>query len=348
MRDEGPHLAAALDEAVTIARTAGARLQVSHCKAAGRTAHGGGPMLLERLAAARLEGVDAQGDQYPYDAGATVLSTLLPPAVAAGGTEAMRARLRDPAARAALRAQAERGGIGDGSWAEADPADVLLTGHTRPGRGRPDAGRRGRRPRPLGRPLRAGRRRPGGGHRHPPDARGRRAGHLASPLVGIGSDNGPPAGLQHPRTWGCFPRLLGRYVREEQVLTWEQADPQGHLAGGPPVPAGRPRPAGRGGGGRPVRVRPGHRRPRTAPTSTPTSPPPGSSTWSWPATWWSSTASSPAAAPAGCSGAPAGATRPMTGPGTGPSRVPAHDPRRTGAATATATGSGASGCGPSG
>ena len=177
MRDEGPHLEAALDEAVTIARTAGVRLQVSHCKAAGRTAHGRRPMLLERLAAARLEGVDAQGDQYPYDAGATVLSTLLPPAVAAGGTEAMRARLRDPEARAALRAQAERGGIGDGTWVEADPADVLLTGHTRLHRGRPDAGRRGRRPRPLGRPLRPGRRRPGGRHRHPPDARGRRAGH---------------------------------------------------------------------------------------------------------------------------------------------------------------------------
>ena len=46
---------------------------------------------------------------------------------------------------------------------------------------------------------------------------------MASPLVGVGSDNGPPTGLEHPRTWGCFPRLLGRYVRDLQVLTWEQA-----------------------------------------------------------------------------------------------------------------------------
>ena len=67
MRDEAPTWAA-LDEAVTIAATAEARLQVSHCKAAGRAAHGSGG-LLERLAAARLDGVDAQGDQYPYDAG---------------------------------------------------------------------------------------------------------------------------------------------------------------------------------------------------------------------------------------------------------------------------------------
>jgi N-acyl-D-amino-acid deacylase len=46
---------------------------------------------------------------------------------------------------------------------------------------------------------------------------------LTSPLVGVGSDSLAPTGLEHPRTWGCFPRLLGRYVREEQVLTWEQA-----------------------------------------------------------------------------------------------------------------------------
>jgi N-acyl-D-amino-acid deacylase len=46
---------------------------------------------------------------------------------------------------------------------------------------------------------------------------------MASPLVGVGSDSLHPSGLQHPRTWGCFPRLLGRYVREAGVLSWEQA-----------------------------------------------------------------------------------------------------------------------------
>jgi N-acyl-D-amino-acid deacylase len=187
------------------------------------TANGMAGRLLERLAAARLDGVDAQGDQYPYDAGATVLSTLLPPAVAAGGTEAMLARLRDPAARAQLRAQAERGGVGDGTWAEADPGDVLLTSHR-------DAG-------VVGRTLAeaAGARDPwetlcdlvaddpGAGIvirlMHEDDVRA----IMASPIVGVGSDSGPPTGLEHPRTWGCFPRLLGRYVRELGLLTWEQA-----------------------------------------------------------------------------------------------------------------------------
>jgi N-acyl-D-amino-acid deacylase len=223
MRDEGAHLAAALDEAVTIAAAAGVRLQVSHCKAAGRAAHGSAGMLLERLAAARLAGVDAQGDQYPYDAGATVLSALLPPAVAAGGTGPMLARLRDPAARAALRAQAERGGVGDGTWASADPADVLLTGHRDQAQ--------------VGRTLAEA-----AGGRDPWDTlcdlvaddpaativiRLMREDDvraiMRSPLVGVGSDNGPPGGLEHPRTWGCFPRLLGHYVRDLEVLTWEQA-----------------------------------------------------------------------------------------------------------------------------
>jgi N-acyl-D-amino-acid deacylase len=223
MRDEGANLDAALEEAVAIARASGARLQVSHCKAAGRAAHGSAGRLLERLAAARLDGVDAQGDQYPYDAGATVLSSLLPPAVAAGGTEAMRARLRDPAARAGLRAQAERGGVGDGGWALADPGDVLVTGHRDPG--------------VAGRTLAEA-----AGGRDPWDRLCELVADdpaativirlmreddvraiMASPLVGVGSDSLAPSGLGHPRTWGCFPRLLGRYVRELGVLSWEQA-----------------------------------------------------------------------------------------------------------------------------
>jgi N-acyl-D-amino-acid deacylase len=46
---------------------------------------------------------------------------------------------------------------------------------------------------------------------------------MGDPLIAVGSDNGPPIGMQHPRTWGCFPRVLGTYVREQGVLTWEQA-----------------------------------------------------------------------------------------------------------------------------
>ncbi|MFD0592818.1 hypothetical protein ACFQZ4_09880 [Catellatospora coxensis] len=99
LRNEDDRLAEALDEAIAIATQARVRLQVSHCKVAGKANHGGGKALLAKLHAARLAGVDVRGDQYPYRAGGTFLNALLPGAALVGGTEAMRARLADPAER---------------------------------------------------------------------------------------------------------------------------------------------------------------------------------------------------------------------------------------------------------
>ena len=227
MRDEGRYVEDAIDEAVAIARAGGVRLQISHCKAAGRAAHGKSAALLERIEAARLAGVDVMGDQYPYLAGGTVLLALLPNRAAEGGAAAMTARLADPAYRVALRADAERADPGDGMWGSTTPAQVIVTGHRDPdavGRTVADlAAQRGQAENPFDTlcdlvaddptamiviEMMA-----------EPDVRA----IMASPLVGIGSDNGPPIGLQHPRTYGCFPRLLGTYVREQEVLTWEEA-----------------------------------------------------------------------------------------------------------------------------
>lgn len=226
MRDEGRFVEDAIDEAVAVARAGGIRLQISHCKAAGRAAHGKSTALLDRIAAARLAGVDAMGDQYPYLAGGTVLLALLPNRAAEGGAGPMTARLADPGYRVGLRADAERGDPGDGMWANTTPAQVIVTGHRDPdavGRTVADlaAGRDGDDPFDTLCDLVVA---------DPaamiviemmaePDVRA----IMASPLVGIGSDNGPPMGLQHPRTYGCFPRLLGTYVREQQVITWEEA-----------------------------------------------------------------------------------------------------------------------------
>src|SRR5690606_28129173 len=127
MRDEGSALGRALDEAIEIARRARVRLQVSHCKVAGRRNHGGAGMLLDKLRRAREEGVDVRGDQYPYTAGSTVLAALLPPSALAGG--GVRELLGSPAERARLRAVAEAGGTGAGLWQDSTPAGVLVTSH---------------------------------------------------------------------------------------------------------------------------------------------------------------------------------------------------------------------------
>ncbi|TDD12961.1 D-aminoacylase [Nonomuraea diastatica] len=232
MRDEGAGLAAALDEAVEIARRARVRLQVSHCKVAGRRNHGQAGMLLGKLRAARAAGVDARGDQYPYLAGATMLAALLPPSALAGGR--VRDVLAAPAGRARLRAVAESGGTGAGLWQDSTPGGVLITAHAEPSfAGRTLAGVTAD---PAARALVAV------AEEDPWEvacaliaadpaatmvvsmmAEDDMTEIMADPLIGVGSDNGAPVGLEHPRTWGCFPRFLGTYVRERAVVSWEEA-----------------------------------------------------------------------------------------------------------------------------
>lgn len=225
MRDESDALEDALDEAVEIGRRARIPVQISHCKAAGRPNHGKSAVLLEKLRAARAAGVDVRGDQYPYLAGGTMLHALLPPEALAGGAEALLTRMADPAERARLRARAEdpAQAVAAGLWRQVSPADVLINRHR-------DA-------RTVGRTL--------AGISGADDAwevlcalitadvnamivptmmaESDLRAIMADPLVGIGSDNGMPTGLDHPRTWGCFPRFLGRYVREEKVVDWPEA-----------------------------------------------------------------------------------------------------------------------------
>ena len=223
MRDEADHLLDAVKEALTIGRRAGVRVQVSHCKAAGQRNHGSSAALLDAIAAGRRSGVDVFGDQYPYTASSTFLAALLPPVAYEGGVEALRERLTDASERASLRRLAESGAVGTGVWNEVTPESVLVvTYHERGVVGRTLAA--------LAADddawdalcsLVAG---------DPSalcvlelmaeeDVRG----IMADPLVAVGSDNGPPVGMQHPRTWGCFPRVLGAYVRELGLLTWEEA-----------------------------------------------------------------------------------------------------------------------------
>ena len=224
MRDEGINVTDALDEAIAVGRRAGVGVQVSHCKVAGQRNHGRAGELLDRIAAGRREGLDVLGDQYPYTAGSTFLSALLPPAAQEGGVAAMRRRLEDPRSRHELWQLTQAGGAGSGIWAEAEPHGVLVVAHR-------DESKVARRLDDI-----AG---PGGdawdalcdlvladpGAMIVVDLMAeddvRRI--MADPLIAVGSDNGPPVGLQHPRTWGCFPRVLGTYVRELGVLTWEQA-----------------------------------------------------------------------------------------------------------------------------
>jgi len=225
MRDEGLALAEALDEAIEVGARARVRVQVSHCKAAGASSHGASAMLIDKLHAARVAGVDIRGDQYPYLAGATFLAALMPPEVHEGGIDELRRRLSEPSERARLRSRADdlTRPAGGGLWCQANPEDVLIVRHG-------DEHLRGRTLDDIA------------GQRdawevlcdivaqdpaammvvtimNEDDVRA----IMADPLVGVGSDSGIPEGLDHPRTWGCFPRFLGTYTREIGVVSWPEA-----------------------------------------------------------------------------------------------------------------------------
>jgi dihydroorotase/N-acyl-D-amino-acid deacylase len=105
MRSEGASEMAALDEAIRIGREGGLPVEVFHLKVAGKDRWGQMPTVVRKIEDARKSGVDIAADMYPYLAGATALSSALPPWVAEGGPAAELARLADPAVRRRINAE---------------------------------------------------------------------------------------------------------------------------------------------------------------------------------------------------------------------------------------------------
>src|SRR5690606_34172596 len=105
MRSEADRLLEAVDETIAIARATGQRAEIYHLKAAGERNWPKMAQAIERIEAARAEGLQVSADMYTYTAGATGLTAALPPWVQAGGHEAMVRRLQDPAIRARVIAE---------------------------------------------------------------------------------------------------------------------------------------------------------------------------------------------------------------------------------------------------
>jgi N-acyl-D-aspartate/D-glutamate deacylase len=217
MRDEGQRLGEALEEALEIGRRSGARVQISHCKAFGPENRGKSALLLDTLHRARADGIDVRGDQYPYTASSTFLITLLPPAASEGGVDELRSRCADPEA---LRLQ-----LTPGTWGSTTADDTVITAHadiSTIGRTITDVAA-ARSLDPFAAVCALVAEDPGAmvveHGMHDDDV----VAIMRDPLIAVGSDNGAPLGVQHPRTWGCFPEFFGRFVRERGVLTWEEA-----------------------------------------------------------------------------------------------------------------------------
>ena len=96
MRDEGDSVTQAIEEALTIGREAKLPVQISHFKLSGQHNWGRSKETIPMIEAARREGIEVTIDQYPYTASSTSISTLIPDEILADGQDSIRARLRRP------------------------------------------------------------------------------------------------------------------------------------------------------------------------------------------------------------------------------------------------------------
>lgn len=99
MRDEGDSVTEAIEEALTVGREAKIPVEISHFKLSGQQNWGRSKVTVPMIEAARKEGIEVTIDQYPYTASSTSISTLLPDEILADGQDSIRARLERPATK---------------------------------------------------------------------------------------------------------------------------------------------------------------------------------------------------------------------------------------------------------
>src|SRR5437764_1002819 len=235
IRSEGDHLLEAIDEAVEIGRRASLPVEIYHLKATGKHNWHKMPQAIARIQAARDAGVDVTADMYPYAASGTGLDSVLPPWVAAGGT--FFETLDDPAVRERIRSEVL---APSGAWEALahgiGPQGVMPVGFEQP----ENLHYAGKRLSEIA-AMRG---------QHWLDAvielllserqriftiyfgmdEANIAQTLRQPWVKISTDAGgvdptwaKDLGPTHPRVYGTYPRVLAKYVREEKLLTLEDA-----------------------------------------------------------------------------------------------------------------------------
>lgn len=240
MRTEGSGVFKSVAEAIEIGRRAKIPVDVIHLKIAEHKLWGKMPELVALLLDTRAQGQLVEANVYPYRAGQNNLSSIIPPWAHEGGAKAMIARLKDPALRPRLEREILNG-IPDSDWynhytATGGWEGMLLVTFRNP-KYKQFQGKR------MSEVIKAMDKPPldvlfellvenNGSvptvyfHHAEEDMRFA----LKQPFVSIGSDGtavkteGPlAAGHPHPRYYGTFPRVLGRYVREEKLISLEEA-----------------------------------------------------------------------------------------------------------------------------
>ncbi|WP_135553824.1 N-acyl-D-amino-acid deacylase family protein [Paenibacillus cymbidii] len=231
IRGEGNNLIPSVKEVIWIAERAGVSLHISHLKAAGKANWGKVIEALELIEDARARGLDVTTDVYPYHAGSTTLTTVLPPWVLEGGIEATLQAFRDPALRKRIKEELGREQeawdnlVCSTGW-QSVFVSAVMTEANKPLEGKHIAEiseTRGVHPVDCMMDLLL-------------EENGRVSivyFHMSDDDVTevvayekslIASDSLTcETGKPHPRLYGSFPRLFARYVRDKRVLSLEQA-----------------------------------------------------------------------------------------------------------------------------
>jgi N-acyl-D-amino-acid deacylase len=237
IRNEGDHEMDAIDELIAIARKAQIPAEIYHLKVAGAKNWKSLPDVIRKIEAARAEGLKITADMYTYPAGATGLDGAMPTWVQEGGLEEWRKRLQDPAIRKRLKREMSSTETYDNLLAAAGSPDKVLLVGFKSAKLKPLTGKT------LGEVARMR-------HASPEDtamdlvieddSRVETVYFLMSednirkqivlPWVSFAADSDPEGidgvflqSSAHPRTFGNFARVYARYVRDEKLLTVEDA-----------------------------------------------------------------------------------------------------------------------------
>uniref|UniRef100_Q02CZ3 Dihydroorotase n=1 Tax=Solibacter usitatus (strain Ellin6076) TaxID=234267 RepID=Q02CZ3_SOLUE len=238
IRDEGDAILAALDEAFRIGREAKIPVEIWHLKAAGKSNWGRMPDIVARIEAARKSGLDVAADTYGYPAAFNTFSAVIPPWAHDGGDKKLIERLKDPAMRARIRKEMETPSSDwNNEWQQVKGPESFILSAVQNPKLMPLQGKT------IAEIAKLWNKDPidtvfdiliedeaftmvGMFIMSEPDV----ALAIRQPWVSICNDSQGAAldgvlGREHPhpRAYGTFPRILRKYVREEKLLTLEDA-----------------------------------------------------------------------------------------------------------------------------
>jgi dihydroorotase/N-acyl-D-amino-acid deacylase len=238
IRDESDGVLAAIDEALRIGREGHVPVEIWHLKVAGRKNWGRMPEVVAKIEDARRRGVDVAADTYAYPAWFNLLSAIVPPWSHAGGDAKLVQRLGDPPMRSRIKQEILSGAGGwESEWRAVPAGDAWLVFSVTVDDLRPLQGKTLAQVGALWHEdaLDAALDLLAKDHAltnvavfgmNEPDV----AMALAQPWVSVDVDSAgvSPEGLlgrdlSHPRAYGTFPRILRKYVREERLLTLQEA-----------------------------------------------------------------------------------------------------------------------------